>query len=52
MLGSQDVTAFVARTQPEAAKRFYSETLGLRYVEESPYTRVFEPARSQSWRHP
>ena len=42
MLTSSDVIAFVATTQPERAKAFYSEVLGLRLVEDTPYALVFD----------
>jgi catechol 2,3-dioxygenase-like lactoylglutathione lyase family enzyme len=36
MLTSSDIIAFVATTQPEKARVFYSEVLGLRLVEDTP----------------
>ena len=37
MLGKEKLVAFVATEQPKRAKRFYSDTLGLRLVGESPF---------------
>ncbi len=42
MLGSAKVMAFVATANPDAAKRFYAETLGLRLVEDGPFALVFD----------
>ena len=42
MLTSSDIIAFVATTQPEKARVFYSEVLGLRLVEDTPYALVFD----------
>jgi len=36
------VTAFVATTNAEAAKNFYTGTLGLTFVEDGPYALVFD----------
>ncbi len=41
MLGDCALMAFVATTQAEKAKAFYSNTLGLRLVEEDQFTLVF-----------
>ncbi len=41
MLGDDEVVAFVATTQPERAKAFYSEVLGLKLVEDGWYAIVF-----------
>ena len=41
-LGSHPIIAFVATTQPERAKKFYTETLGLRFVSEDPFAVVFD----------
>jgi catechol 2,3-dioxygenase-like lactoylglutathione lyase family enzyme len=42
MLRNCDVIAFVATTQPEQAKAFYSETLGLRLLADDPSALVFD----------
>ena len=42
MLGSYDVVAFVLTTDPARAKRFYGETLGLRFVSQDNYAVVFD----------
>lgn len=34
--------AFCATTQPEAARRFYEGTLGLRFIAEEPFALVFD----------
>ena len=41
MLGDNEVMAFVATTQPEKAKAFYAEILGLRLVEDDWFAIVF-----------
>jgi catechol 2,3-dioxygenase-like lactoylglutathione lyase family enzyme len=41
VLGRATVIAFTATRQPEAAKVFYRDQLGLRLVDESPYALVF-----------
>jgi catechol 2,3-dioxygenase-like lactoylglutathione lyase family enzyme len=41
MFSNASVIAFTATTQPEAAKAFYRDRLGLTLVEESPYALVF-----------
>jgi catechol 2,3-dioxygenase-like lactoylglutathione lyase family enzyme len=42
MLGSSDLVAFVATTDLDRARTFYSGTLGLSVVEESPFACVFD----------
>ncbi|MBV9120020.1 MAG: VOC family protein [Chloroflexi bacterium] len=42
MLGSCKFTGFALTTQPEVAKRFYRDTLGLRLVREDDYGMEFE----------
>lgn len=42
MLRSREVMAFVATTNPARAKRFYADTLGLRFVSEDPFAVVFD----------
>lgn len=42
MLVHSDLIAFVATARPEQARVFYSEVLGLRLVEESPFALVFD----------
>ena len=42
MLDKYDLIAFVATKQPDRAKVFYQEILGLRLLEESPFALVFE----------
>jgi len=42
MLGSQRIMAFVATRQPEAAKVFYGQTLGLKMLSEDPFALVFD----------
>ena len=42
MLGGYDVIAFVATKQSERAKLFYSKTLGLRLVADTPFALVFD----------
>lgn len=41
MLGSSTLTVLIGTVQPEAAKRFYGETLGLRFVGEDAFAAVF-----------
>jgi catechol 2,3-dioxygenase-like lactoylglutathione lyase family enzyme len=36
------IIAFIATTQPERAKAFYSKVLGLRLVEDTPFALVFD----------
>ena len=42
MLARSPVIAFLATTQPEQARMFYSEVLGMRLVEDTPYALVFD----------
>ena len=42
MLGTADVMAFVATKDPERAKTFYAETLGLRLLADEQYALVFD----------
>ncbi len=42
MLAQSKVMAFVATANPDAAKRFYAETLGLTLVEDGPFALVFD----------
>jgi len=42
MLARLSVIAFLATTQPEQARMFYSEVLGLRLMEDTPYALVFD----------
>jgi catechol 2,3-dioxygenase-like lactoylglutathione lyase family enzyme len=41
MLGDCELMAFVATTQPEKAKAFYSGTLGLKLIGDTPFALVF-----------
>jgi catechol 2,3-dioxygenase-like lactoylglutathione lyase family enzyme len=42
VLGAAQVMAFVATTDPERAKAFYRDVLGLRLVGDEPYALVFD----------
>jgi catechol 2,3-dioxygenase-like lactoylglutathione lyase family enzyme len=42
MLAHCNLIAFMATAQPEEATRFYSEVLGLRLIEDSPFALVFD----------
>lgn len=42
MLNKYDVIAFVGTKQPEQAKAFYTDVLGLRLTEDSPFALVFD----------
>src|SRR5262245_17952699 len=42
MLTDCSPITFVPTTKPEAAKRFYLETLGLRFVSDDPFAIVFD----------
>jgi catechol 2,3-dioxygenase-like lactoylglutathione lyase family enzyme len=42
MLAHCDIIAFTATTQPEQARVFYSEVLGLRLMEDTPFALVFD----------
>jgi catechol 2,3-dioxygenase-like lactoylglutathione lyase family enzyme len=42
MLGDCEVMAFTQTAQPDKAKAFYSDVLGLKFVEDSPFSLVFQ----------
>ncbi|MGH8869461.1 MAG: VOC family protein [Actinomycetes bacterium] len=42
MLGAHQMVAFVATSDPDRARTFYSEVLGLDLVDDQPYALVFE----------
>ncbi len=42
MLTHNAIIAFIATTQPDQARVFYSEMLGLHLVEDTPYALVFD----------
>lgn len=42
MLGSATITALVGTMKPEAAKAFYQDVLGLRFVTDDTYAMIFE----------
>lgn len=42
MLAHCDIIAFIATAQPEQAKIFYGEVLGLRLIEDTPFALVFD----------
>ena len=42
MLGQEKLVAFVATAQPERAKTFYGEVLGLRLLTDDPFAIVFD----------
>jgi catechol 2,3-dioxygenase-like lactoylglutathione lyase family enzyme len=42
MLGSCDVVAFVATSEPDRARQFYGDVLGLRLVADEPAALVFD----------
>jgi len=42
MLNSSKLVGFVATAKPQQALRFYSETLGLRLIDDGPYALVFD----------
>ena len=44
MLGTRNVMAFLATTNPERAKAFYGDTLGLPLVSDEPWALVFSAA--------
>ena len=41
MLGSADLIAFVPTRDPEKARKFYAETLGLEFISADPFALVF-----------
>jgi catechol 2,3-dioxygenase-like lactoylglutathione lyase family enzyme len=46
MLGDHELMAFVATTQPESARKFYGEILGLKLEEDSPFALVYAAGRT------
>ena len=46
MLGDSEVIAFTHTTQPERAKAFYADILGLKFEEEDPFALVFWAGRT------
>lgn len=42
MLGSATITALVGTMKPDAAKAFYADTLGLKFIADDTYAMVFE----------
>ena len=46
ILENCDVIAFVATTQPEKARAFYCDVLGLRFEEDSPFALVVRTANA------
>ena len=42
VLGEHDVIAFVATAQPEKARAFYEDVLGLRFVSDDPVALLFD----------
>ena len=42
MLSQSEHVVFVCTSNPEAAKRFYAETLGLPFVRDDPFALVFD----------
>jgi len=44
MLTKHPIIAFVATTNPAAARKFYAKTLGLRLLSEDPFALVFDAA--------
>jgi len=42
MLGSSIITVLVGTAKPEAAKAFYGETLGLKFLNEDQFAAIFE----------
>jgi catechol 2,3-dioxygenase-like lactoylglutathione lyase family enzyme len=42
MLGSATITALVGTMKPEAAKAFYTDALGLKFISDDGYALVFE----------
>jgi catechol 2,3-dioxygenase-like lactoylglutathione lyase family enzyme len=47
MLSKAKITAFLATAQPENAKRFYQETLGLKLVSDDQFALAFDSAGTQ-----
>jgi catechol 2,3-dioxygenase-like lactoylglutathione lyase family enzyme len=46
VLASSPLVAFVATADPEQAKRFYGELLGLPLIDETPFACVFQTANA------
>jgi len=46
ILDNCDIMAFVATTQPEKARAFYCDVLGLRFEEDSPFALVVRTANA------
>jgi catechol 2,3-dioxygenase-like lactoylglutathione lyase family enzyme len=46
MLGDYEVIAFIQTTQPDIAKAFYRDILGLKFEEDTPFALVFWTART------
>jgi catechol 2,3-dioxygenase-like lactoylglutathione lyase family enzyme len=46
VLAGDDLIAFVSTTDPERARAFYADTLGLELESESPFALVFRAART------
>ncbi len=42
MLGSATITALVGTAKPDAAKAFYSDTLGLSFIADDTFAMIFE----------
>ncbi|MGQ0533397.1 MAG: VOC family protein [Caulobacteraceae bacterium] len=42
MLGSATITALVGTMKPEAAKAFYADVLGLKFIADDTYAMIFE----------
>jgi catechol 2,3-dioxygenase-like lactoylglutathione lyase family enzyme len=47
MLGDANLVAFVSASDPERAKAFYREVLGLRLVEQTPFACVFRSPNAE-----
>jgi catechol 2,3-dioxygenase-like lactoylglutathione lyase family enzyme len=47
VLGAAAIVAFVATSDPAAARAFYAETLGLRFVADEPVALVFDAGATQ-----
>jgi catechol 2,3-dioxygenase-like lactoylglutathione lyase family enzyme len=47
MLGNSDLVAFVSTSDPERAKAFYGDLLGLRLVEQTPFACVFRTPNAE-----
>ena len=45
-LANSDIVAFIATTQPQKARDFYCDVLGLALVEDSPFARVVKGANA------